>query len=114
MQNEIENIMERITERLSSSASDCLRKIVLYGSYARGDYTENSDIDILVLVDASNPCSIYPVIKSEVDSLSDDYLIMISCHFQNYTHFYNAIDFTSFYKTVEKEGIVYYEHACGN
>ena len=26
-----------------------LKKVILYGSYARGDYTENSDIDIMVL-----------------------------------------------------------------
>ena len=28
---------------------DDLKKIILYGSYARGDYSENSDIDIMVL-----------------------------------------------------------------
>ncbi len=27
------------------------RKIVLYGSYARGNYTENSDIDVAVIVE---------------------------------------------------------------
>lgn len=30
-------------------ASD-LSRIVVYGSYARGDYTENSDVDVMVLV----------------------------------------------------------------
>jgi len=28
-----------------------LRLVILYGSYARGDYTEESDIDILVVAD---------------------------------------------------------------
>jgi len=28
-----------------------LRLLILYGSYARGDYTEESDIDILVVAD---------------------------------------------------------------
>ncbi len=27
------------------------KKIILFGSYARGDFTENSDIDIAVIVD---------------------------------------------------------------
>lgn len=27
-----------------------LCRIVVYGSYARGDYTENSDIDVMILV----------------------------------------------------------------
>ena len=26
-----------------------LKQVILYGSYARGDYTEDSDIDIMVL-----------------------------------------------------------------
>ena len=26
-----------------------IKKIILYGSYARGDYKENSDVDIMVL-----------------------------------------------------------------
>ena len=27
-----------------------LSKVFIYGSYARGDYTENSDVDVMVLV----------------------------------------------------------------
>lgn len=26
-----------------------MRKVIVYGSYARGDYNENSDIDVMVL-----------------------------------------------------------------
>lgn len=28
-----------------------LSKIVMYGSYVRGDFTDNSDIDLMILVD---------------------------------------------------------------
>ena len=28
-----------------------LKKIILYGSYARGDYNSSSDIDIMILTD---------------------------------------------------------------
>ncbi len=28
-----------------------IKKIILYGSYARGDYNKNSDIDIMLLID---------------------------------------------------------------
>lgn len=31
-----------------------VKKIILYGSYARGDYNENSDIDIMILTDLTN------------------------------------------------------------
>ena len=33
------------------SLGDKLDKVILYGSYARGDYDDESDIDIMVLAD---------------------------------------------------------------
>mgnify|MGYP006300402033 FL=1 len=36
--------------RLSSLLGDRLERIVLYGSRARGDYDDNSDIDVAVIV----------------------------------------------------------------
>ena len=30
-----------------------LKRVILYGSYARGDYTADSDVDIMMLVDLS-------------------------------------------------------------
>ena len=37
-----------LVNRLYASA---LKAVILYGSYARGDYTEDSDVDIMILVD---------------------------------------------------------------
>ena len=31
-----------------------LKSVILYGSYARGDYTPESDVDIMILVDMSD------------------------------------------------------------
>ena len=106
---DIDFVMERITNTLSNASNGMLKKILLYGSYARGDFKDYSDVDIMVLVDEPNPNNIYSIIKPEVDFFSDEYLIMVSCHFQNYNHFYEAMEFTSFYKNIEREGIVYYE-----
>ncbi len=39
-----------------------LKRVILYGSYARGDYTAESDIDIIILVDLSD---------EEMDKYSD-------------------------------------------
>ena len=107
--SELESIMRRITEKLSSETNGNLRKIMLYGSYARGDFSENSDVDIMVLVDDPRPNRIYSIIRSDLNNLEDIFPIMISCHFQNHDHFYNAMNSTSFYKNIEREGVVYYD-----
>lgn len=31
-----------------------LRKVILYGPYARGEFGENSDVDIMILLDISD------------------------------------------------------------
>ena len=54
-----------------------LKSVILYGSYARGDYTPDSDIDIMILVDLSveemdayfrwsDPFGLFPPIKVRV------------------------------------------------
>ena len=39
-QDELGNIMQTITSNLSVSIPDRLKKVILYGSYARGDYLD--------------------------------------------------------------------------
>ena len=43
-----------------------LKSVILYGSYARGDYTKDSDIDIMILVDLPDE-----KLDSYLDSLSE-------------------------------------------
>ena len=33
---------------------DSLKQMILYGSYARGDYRDNSDMDIMVLTELTD------------------------------------------------------------
>lgn len=44
-----EEILKQITASLKITAPKA--KIILYGSYARGDYHKDSDVDILILLD---------------------------------------------------------------
>jgi predicted nucleotidyltransferase len=44
-----DHILQLIKNSVSASAPDAT--LILYGSYARGDYHEESDIDLLILVD---------------------------------------------------------------
>lgn len=45
----IEKVKEEITEMIKAVMGEDLKKVVLYGSCARGDYTWDSDIDIALI-----------------------------------------------------------------
>lgn len=54
MPERIHDIMYKFAKQIRSIFGDSLKKVVVYGSYARGDYQKNSDIDIMILVDADD------------------------------------------------------------
>ena len=60
----ISNIIEEFISGVNEILGDRVKKIILYGSYARGDYNKNSDIDL-------NPCEI---------NITDYILIRHPCH----------------------------------
>jgi len=48
----IEDILQLIKASIRNTDPDAT--LILYGSYARGDYNESSDLDLLVLVNKDN------------------------------------------------------------
>jgi len=77
-----------------------IKKIILFGSYARGDYDEDSDIDILIIGD---------VPQREISFLSAEILLkygeVISAIVETPKEFERLKD-SFFHKNVLKEGIV--------
>ena len=51
MPNKIDIVLKQFIEELSKLLGNRLKKVILYGSYARGDYDKNSDLDIMILTD---------------------------------------------------------------
>ncbi len=47
---EVNQIINEFSEELKKIYKDNLVKVILYGSYARGDYDSDSDIDLLVVL----------------------------------------------------------------
>ena len=85
-----------------------LTKVILYGSYARGDYKDNSDIDIMVLTTLTD--EEIDKIETQVFDLAFDfqmkYGIDISVIIKNEDHFNYWLGALPFYDNVQKEGIV--------
>ena len=44
-------LLERYKEAVSQILGERLKRIILYGSYARGDFEQDSDMDIMILAD---------------------------------------------------------------
>jgi len=108
--------LKRITEAVSTAAYDIfnnkLDRVILYGSYARGDYNEESDIDILVIVDYSAEDLItYRKNMAKVCSglsLSTEDCIMVSVALQDKATFDRYRKALPFFTNVEKEGVTIY------
>ena len=70
MNEKVKRILTEVKKHLIESFGDKIRQVILYGSYARGDYNRDSDIDILIVVSAD----VNPV---EVEESLSDFLFEI-------------------------------------
>lgn len=110
MPQTIQSLIEQYVMEIKKIYGTHLRKIILYGSYARGDFRPDSDIDIMILLDMSdmdikaysqklsymtydfnldNDLDIKPIAKSE-------------------DHFRKWLVNYPFYANISKEGVVLY------
>ncbi len=105
-------IVKEVKTICSQLFGDKLHDIYLYGSYARGDYDKESDIDILLTVNLTQKQIIkyrkhIAVICSD---LSLKYDITVSISIQPLNLFIKFSQDLPFYRNVIKEGI----HSYGN
>lgn len=64
-----ETLNQEIKRRLRNAFGDRLKGVVVYGSEARGEASEDSDIDVMVLLDG--PLSLWEDIKAGVEATYD-------------------------------------------
>ena len=85
-----------------------LSKVIIYGSYARGDYHANSDVDIMILVDLSNE-EIKGIENKIFDIAFDIEMntgVDISPILKNRMEYEYWMDVLPFYKNIKEEGII--------
>lgn len=102
---QLQIILQKVKQSLRKFYQDQLEKVILYGSQARGDATEYSDIDILiVLKSAINPYDEIDKTSEIIADLCLEYDVVISRHFISSEKFENQN--TPFIYNVKKEGIM--------
>lgn len=108
MPNSINKILTEFNNQVREILGNRLKKIILYGSYARGDYNEKSDVDLMLLTDLT-----FEEIEKYRDDISDIAFeielktgIMISPVIKNIDTYNSRINIIPFYKNVQMEGVV--------
>lgn len=108
MPDKIAEVVNGFSNNVSDIFGNKLSKIVLYGSYARGDYRDNSDVDIMILVKMPEE-DILPYEEVVYDLAFDIEMetgVDISPIVKNKEHFEYWVDTLPFYRNVRDEGIV--------
>lgn len=104
------NLIRQYIEEIKKIYGSHVRQIILYGSYARGDFRPDSDIDIMILVDMSDI-----ELKSYAEKLSYmtydfnlDHDIDIKPIAKSEEIFNKWVVNYPFYSNIHKEGVILY------
>ncbi len=106
-QSQLNNIVHMVADGAKQLLGDRLNAVLLYGSYARGDYDEESDIDMMILIDCpAEEMKQYrnPFIKL-ASRLSLDFSVEVSVTLTDTETFTKYKNYLPFYRNVEREGV---------
>jgi uncharacterized protein len=105
MDPKVKRLVDQVKAQLSEMYGSGIKRVILYGSHARGEATEDSDVDVLVLTDpALNPAEVrdrlsdllYDILLEEGELIS---VVAVSEErFENYN--------SPFMLNVKREGMV--------
>ena len=105
--NQLKQDVEKAAKEL---LKDKLSKVVLYGSYARGDYDSESDIDFALI--STIPHSITPSYNKSIGKITSElsikYGIVVSIIIISLETFDEYKDVLPFYMNIINEGEVLY------
>lgn len=106
--NNIEKAINEFLEKINKILENNVKKVILYGSYARGDYEKNSDLDIMILTDLSDEEIVN--IRTQIWDIAYDIGlkndIIISSLIKNINDYNYWLDTLPFYMNVQKEGVI--------
>ncbi len=106
----LDNLLKEIEKGLKNIYGSKLRKIIIYGSYAKKTNDEGSDLDIMALVDMQQEeiKKMHDRVLDVTVDLSVRYGVVLSIIEDNYDHFNEWVDVIPFYKNIERDGVRIY------
>lgn len=102
--------LEMLKRAIKQILGDHLKKIYLFGSYARQEANEESDLDLLVLTDLDGKAlkNKEQPIWGKCADLFISYNVLPTVVLRNEEQFEERSQYIPFYMAVRKEGIVVY------
>ncbi len=113
MGDSVKNLLDGYVVELQNIYGSHLQSVILYGSYARGDFTKESDVDIMILLNLTDE-----EIKEYRHKLSEHtydfymtYDLDIKPIAKSKEHFMKWVENYPFYANVNREGVKLFETA---
>ena len=108
MPDDVRNVVYKFSLQLRKLLGSSLSEVILYGSYARGDNHDFSDVDLMILVKMSD--SEIKRIENDVYDIAFEIEIEtgidISPIIKNEAQYEYWVDTLPFYRNVRDEGVV--------
>jgi len=105
--NQLDEIGRRIANKAIEEFGDKLDSVLLYGSYARGDFDSDSDIDIMIVADISDEDAnrFEESLVIFTTKLDLEFDVIISLYVKGKSGFYEWSNVLPFYRNVIREGV---------
>ena len=111
LSRQLEAVKKTIVEEVTKALSDDCRKIILYGSCARGDYRDDSDVDVAILTNSNrNQVKKYDSIIDDIAmDIGDKTKAIVNFVFLPYKEFEERKSWYPFFMNISNEGELLYE-----
>ena len=106
--NELNSILQKLIQIYRSVYGENLVQVILYGSYARGDYHTDSDVDVVAIVHGERTV-LQEQLKQVWDASSElelEYDTVLSPTVIPYEEFERYREDLPYYRNIAQEGVV--------
>ena len=103
---QLDYIGQCVVEKAQDICGEKLRDVILFGSYARGDFKEWSDVDIMILVNADDlECKrMDSVLMKSLSDLDHQMNLLLSFVVTSHERYERMKDTYPYYRNINKEG----------
>lgn len=107
VRKETDEIIKAYVAEVKNLLGEDFRRACIYGSYARNEYSEESDVDIAIFTD--RPSSEFYLLINQIAEATFEYNvkydIILSPVFQNEAEFQRMLKAVPYFQSIQREGI---------